>query len=507
MDDEARDAMGQLLDAETKLDENEHIVVASPEIRVEVGTAPSVGVGQQEFIYVNLNVNKSAEDRYGTVPLEARTGTSEARSEGSTTAKIDDSDRAGLNGYDDHTIAIFVAIRYGSGQWELHPVPGHVRRLDRPTRLLAAVNVLGLLKSGLEAGIAGIVSTVRFIFSGWRPSTHDMTVRYWGREGQAQCTGSSVTNVVFVHGIFSNHTRFDECRCRLTSYLHGPVEFYYVDYDCYKPLIKNGKGLARALENAFEKEDNVYVVAHSMGGLVTRIACLKRPLCFLRGVFLIATPNHGVQCTASLSILAHMDLNKHRILRGIRSALAGILNLTRVGEVMKDIKCPSQNTRGQTDYVTIPGRYFYPSRGVLDHDIDERWKVKGFFVSLKAVLPLLGIRVDRPHDGIVEERSNCLIPDVAERTSEKRRSVRGLDRFASRAEWENVTYAHIVPDSAMELCHMKVTDDKLVLRLVAEIMNAKSLSMWLKNHRNEHEDVNVYLWNGDAPTNTSRDGG
>lgn len=329
----------------------------------------------------------------------------------------------------------------------------------------------------------------------------NMKVCEWGRKGQGQCTGSSVTKVAFVHGMFSNHTRFDECRCRLASHLDGAVEFYYVDYDFCKPLICNGKRLAAALEDAFEKEDSVYVVAHSMGGLVTRIACLNRPLCFLRGVFLIATPNHGVQCTASLVTLAHMGLKEDRILCRIRSGIRGVLDLTRVRSVMESIICSSQDTRRRIDYVTIPGRYFYPSRGVLDHNIDRRWKSKSFFVSLEALLPLLSIRVDRPHDGIVEERSNCLIPDVAERTSEKRRSVRRVDRFASRAEWENVTYAHIVPDSAMELYHMKVTDDELVLRLVAKIMNAKSLSLWLKNCRNEHEDVNVYLWNGDTPTN------
>lgn len=176
--DDAGNRMERLLNAETALDEDEHIaldvsehiIVASPEIPVEVGTAPSVGVGQQEFIYVNLNVSKStedksAEDRYGTVPWEARTGTSEARSEGSKTAEIDDSNRSGLNGYDDHTIAIFVEIHYGSGKWVVHPVPGHVRWLDRPTRLLASVNVLGLL-SQLAAGRD---PKVCFFLSEWRP--------------------------------------------------------------------------------------------------------------------------------------------------------------------------------------------------------------------------------------------------------------------------------------------------------------------------------------------------
>ena len=331
----------------------------------------------------------------------------------------------------------------------------------------------------------------------------DMTVRSWGRRKSA--TRAAELKVVLVHGIFSDHRQLGVCQHGLAEHLDD-AEFYYVDYDYHEPLVKNGDLLACALEHTFENGDNVFVIAHSMGGLVARIACLKRPLGFVRGVFLIATPNHGALRTSSLSVLAPMIRETVRVLWGIRSRKAGILDLTRVSEVMNKVMGSAESDgeiAKRIDYISIPGRYFHAQRGWFDHRLDGGRKT--FFVAFGAAFdglaPLLSIELSRAHDGIIEESSNCLIPDVGERKSEKGRSIRRVKRFAhgiNQAKCEDVSYAHVVPDSAVELCHSEVKNDERVIRLVAEIIGASSLTAWLQDGRSKHDDVNVYLWNGDA---------
>ena len=145
-----------------------------------------------------------------------------------------------------------------------------------------------------------------------------------------------------------------------------------------------------------------------------------------------------------------------------------MLDLTRVARVMRQpLSCASSRS-DHIQYVTIPGRYFHAQRGVLDHRLNERWKT--LFVALDVTFgvaaivgglaAVLSVRLQRAHDGIVEESSNNLIPDRGERRSEKGRWIRRVDRMA-----RGVSYAHVVPDSACELCHVAVPDDEKVIQL------------------------------------------
>ena len=318
--------------------------------------------------------------------------------------------------------------------------------------------------------------------------TRDMEIRKWESENKE---GGSVRAVVFVHGIFSDHTRFNKCLQRLKGRLNG-WGFYYVDYDYHDSLDTNGKKLVSALCKKFSECDEVVVVAHSMGGLVARIACLREQLRFVRKVFLLATPNHGALRTSSLGIQAQMVRAATGVLWGIRPWKPGMRDLTRVGDVMRKPLESAGNNSDHIDYVTIPGRYFHRQRGVFDHHSDERWKV--LFIALGTLVdglePLLSVKLERPHDGIVEEASNCLIPDEAERPSEKRYSIRRVDQRDGR-----VSYAHVVPDSAIDLCHVMVPDDGEVIDVMASIINACTLAKWLGSDRSNHDAVNVRLFN------------
>lgn len=329
----------------------------------------------------------------------------------------------------------------------------------------------------------------------------DMKVRSWANgERSRMGDDTNVRAVVFVHGILSDHRRFYGCQAGLAK-RNSDWKFYYVDYEFHDGIAKNGERLRRSLRCAFRDEDRVAIVAHSMGGLVARIACLKEKLPFVRELFLLATPNHGVLRTSSLSIQAQMTLATTGVLWGIRPWRAGMLDLTRVGKVMSQPLSCAGASSDHIGYVTIPGRYFHTQRGVLDHRLNERWKT--LFVALDlafgaaaivdGLAAVLSVRLQRAHDGIVEESSNNLIPDRGERRSEKRRSIRRVDPNASE-----VSYAHVVPDSACELCHVAVPDDAKVIQLIGEIVADGDLGKWLTGNRRNHPDVEVERYNPGA---------
>ena len=109
------------------LGDGEHLVLASPEIPVTAGRAPSAGAGRrlgddipQEFIYFNIDVTH--EERL----------------------------LAGY-GYGDEDIALFMAI-FMHDQWAVYPLPGQVRQYPITARVLVSLNALGLLQQLSEEG-------------------------------------------------------------------------------------------------------------------------------------------------------------------------------------------------------------------------------------------------------------------------------------------------------------------------------------------------------------------
>jgi hypothetical protein len=168
---------------------------------------------------------------------------------------------------------------------------------------------------------------------------------------------------------------------------------------------------------------------------------------------------------------------------GIRPKKKGIFDLTQVRQIMStyvENRRYVSNTE-HIDYISIPGEYFHPERGVLEHNLADIWKVAfaGVDVGLDLLpgyLPLLSVKLKRPHDGIVEESSNNLIPEESGRRSEKRRSIYHELDTATR-----ISYAHLVPKSAEALVHTAVPDDGMVIDLVASIIASDTLESWLHN--------------------------
>jgi pimeloyl-ACP methyl ester carboxylesterase len=300
--------------------------------------------------------------------------------------------------------------------------------------------------------------------------------------------------IVFIHGILSDHRTFDKCHAKLSKTMTG-WRFFYVDYDYHEPLAVNGNYLAQTLREQFIDEDRVVVIAHSMGGLLTRLACLSRDLPFMRAAFLLGTPNHGAFRTSALSIAAQMTLGSVRLLWGLRPKKVGIIDLTRVDHILEPHLEMAERT-DHIDYVTVPGMYFHAQRGIMNHPASETLVV--IFGSLdvgfdliRGLLPLLSINMQRPHDGIVEEASNRLTHDRPEQRSEKRGSVR-------RAKNEPATYAHLQPDSARELLHVQITRDDFVIQMIKEILDESTLNDWIEPARAKHKKV-MAVYDRDYP--------
>src|SRR5215472_17961543 len=140
---------------------------------------------------------------------------------------------------------------------------------------------------------------------------------------------------------------------------------------------------------------------------------------FIRMLFLLATPNHGAFRTSSLGVLAQMTRAITGTIWGIRPRKVGILDLTRVTKIMAPYIENLRRT-DHIDYISVPGRYFHVQRGIFDHSLSDSWKVifggldVGFDIA-RGLLPLFSIKLERAHDGIVEEASNSLIPEKSER--------------------------------------------------------------------------------------------
>ena len=123
------------------LGDGEHLVLASPEISVKRGAAPSAGAGRvkgddsQEFIYFNIDGSKGEDAKPG--------------------------DESFLTAYEDEEIAVLMAVSVGNG-WAVYPLPGRVRQHPRTTRVLVSLNAFGLLQR-LEGN-----SMIRLFLSGWK---------------------------------------------------------------------------------------------------------------------------------------------------------------------------------------------------------------------------------------------------------------------------------------------------------------------------------------------------
>jgi len=157
----------------------------------------------------------------------------------------------------------------------------------------------------------------------------------------------------------------------------------------------------------------------------------------------------------------------------------GIRDLTRISSVFEDpIKQGAQHS-DDVEYVTTPGAYFHEGRRVYEIGNWGEWQLwTASFAALNvgseflaAVLPLWKVGLEKPHDGIVEKRSNCFVPSGPGRNSEKKGVINDSSKFGR-------TYLHVEHVAAEHLTHVLIQHDPEIIELVRSIVRAPTLVDW-----------------------------
>nr|WP_166476342.1 alpha/beta hydrolase [Bradyrhizobium symbiodeficiens]QIP02994.1 alpha/beta hydrolase [Bradyrhizobium symbiodeficiens] len=278
-----------------------------------------------------------------------------------------------------------------------------------------------------------------------------------------------VNAVVFIHGIFSSHQTFIPMFRQLADrqdLVDQSVEFLSYDYDFHRSLESNGLSFAAALRRRFRDEDRVVIVAHSMGGLVSRLALLSQKMTFVRLLLLLATPNSGAIRLSQLGLLSQLA---HAGTGGLFALFPRVSGISELSRASKILEARSEDVRNvaQICYVSVPGLLFRADQGLLE-DIDA-WSSIAFATIaraselLSALNPMAAIKISRPHDGIVEETSNNLIKAPRGRWHEKKAST------TRQRGGLPVTYAHVTAPACGKLNHMQVQSDPAVIKIVGDI--------------------------------------
>jgi pimeloyl-ACP methyl ester carboxylesterase len=299
------------------------------------------------------------------------------------------------------------------------------------------------------------------------------------------------TAVVFIHGIYSDHAM---CFGTMLERFRGDKQFDtwdlgWFEYDFHQPIPTSAQLLSQALVarfGAWTEGESVVLVCHSMGGLVARYAALLGGLPFLKKLVMLGTPNFGALRTSKMAIWAQLAMAVGKRLYGVFSRQSGILDLTQVTKVFEgQLTQAAVEKTDPIEYVTIPGLFFNETRGFFEAGDWGEWRGrKNWFAPLRvaaevlgAYLPLWKIGLEIPHDGIVEESSNRLIPNpgVLGYRSEKTAQIDFPSQFPGH------TYVHVIHEACYECTHVTLQHNEDIIRLVADIVLARSLDAWRKS--------------------------
>ena len=311
--------------------------------------------------------------------------------------------------------------------------------------------------------------------------------------------------VIFIHGIQSSHDTFE----RAIGYFKRDLNpkkyhYFYFDYNYRLAIRANGIALARALRDFHARwNGDVILVCHSMGGLVARFALLlsETRLSFVKMLFLVGTPNMGAIRLRQLGFFYYILFTSGGRVGAMMNRSPGILDLTEVAlQIQEKIKENQELVKNTDDtlYVTIPGCYFNENRHLPDFSqLDgpgRRYVNLENFLRLVEAFPSAAVKIERPHDGIVEETSNCLIPSGTGRWSEKNKSI-------NYPESGPPTYIHITLAACDELMHsgdLAVHCAEKVVDVICDFIEAGAINAWVDQLSDEKKRVTNFRIHGNG---------
>ncbi len=286
--------------------------------------------------------------------------------------------------------------------------------------------------------------------------------------------------VVFVHGIFSNHATFETLIESFRSdQRFAAYDLATYDYDWGEPILRSAERLRGILNVRLPERSQVTLIGHSMGGLVSRFALIGGDLRGVRRLFMLGTPNFGALTARQVSTLWQVTIAGAGKVTPLFPRKAGLRDLTRPQTLFATLAQPSPAPLAArarlVEYVTVPGLFYHEERRDTDPGAEGQalpLTVVGLAARAFACWSALTeIKIERPHDGIVEEASVSLIPRVAGRISEKNASIQDPARRGR-------TYAHVTPFSMHKCAHSGIQSDAAVAEAIKGIMLADGAVAW-----------------------------
>lgn len=277
--------------------------------------------------------------------------------------------------------------------------------------------------------------------------------------------------VIFVHGILSDASTFDELLRLLYSFDQSSVfDFWVFEYNYRQSLRESGDQLADAIKNRAFGTRRVDIVGHSMGGLVARLAVIRNVLPNVRRIVTLATPNHGTISGAQINLLAQMTALSLRRIQPVYARAKGILNLTETHSIMKkelkDMYLRDPTRLDGKSYVSIPAQFYHTKRQLGEPLPSMRMRFLSVARHLINRVSPFGLKLNPVHDGIVEERSNRLHPAPVGSTDEGAFMPR--DDAATRI-------LHATHVAADECDHITITASPEVANLIQAVLLADTL--------------------------------
>ncbi|MBY5896715.1 alpha/beta fold hydrolase [Rhizobium leguminosarum] len=278
--------------------------------------------------------------------------------------------------------------------------------------------------------------------------------------------------VIFVHGILSDSRTFGQMLPTIQALdVMSPFDLWTFDYDYRQSLATSADHLAEAIERRAFGKRRVDIVGHSMGGLVARLAVLRRNLPMVARIVTLATPNHGTISGEQLNLLGQMTTLGLRRLDPVFPRASGIMDLTNANSIIRNaLKEMHKVEPGRLDgktYVSIPAQYFHTKRQAGDRLPSMLMGSVSLGRKLLNMISSFRVTLRPVHDGIVEERSNQLHPAPVGSSNEGA-YMQSRDEAGSRM-------LHVTHEAAEECDHVTVVGSREVAVLLRAILLADSL--------------------------------
>ena len=283
-------------------------------------------------------------------------------------------------------------------------------------------------------------------------------------------------HVVFVHGIRSSHETFEPLVELLRAKgLEVDHALWYFDYNYRLRIAENGRYLARELKNFMKPEDEVTIVGHSMGGLVSRLALLQEgdKMKFVKRLVMLGTPNHGTLHTGRLGNMAQLTREVTGKLWALMVSKTGVLELTQINKVMDEfLDDRSQARTDHVEYISIPATCFNETSGWLELLTSGGASMATVPLAMELITAHPGWRIGlrQPHDGIVEESSVFM----GNRADSNRRS----ERLATCRGTGTAPYVHIRHPKFRKESHVTIQRAEQTAEIIAELLKPTDLQQW-----------------------------